>query len=146
MTLFPLRNGHHSTTLVCVIISVWKGRSGAIPSKREYLSHFCNENIFTFELVQMFGAATNTNKFFITTGGPALVSGGHVTGGLVAARSLAAASRPVGRPRLGRWTARPVVLSTLWALFFLTLHQVSSLHQVSATCTHAHDAGALNGF
>jgi len=31
-------------------------------------------------------------------------------------------------------------------IVFLTLHQVSSLHQVSATCTHAHDAGALSGF
>jgi len=31
-------------------------------------------------------------------------------------------------------------------IVFLTLHQVSSLHEVSATCTHAHDAGALNGF
>jgi len=61
----------------------------------------------------MFGAATNTNKFCIATGGPALASGEHVTDGLVAARS----SRPVGRPRLGRWTARPVV-STLNASFF----------------------------
>jgi len=26
---------------------------------------------------------------------------------------------------------------------FLTLHQVSSLHQVSAKCTHAHDAGVM---
>jgi len=50
-----------------------------------------NENIHTFELVQMFGAATNTNKFCIATGGPVLPSGKHVTGGLVAARSLAAA-------------------------------------------------------
>jgi len=61
----------------------------------------------------MFGATTNTNKFSTATGGPVLASGEHVTGGLVAA----AAPRPVGRPRLGRWTARPVV-STLYALFF----------------------------
>jgi len=75
------------------VISVWKGRSGVIPSKGEYFSHFSNENIFTFELVQMFGAATNTNEFCIATGGggPAVASGEHVTGGLVAARSLAAA-------------------------------------------------------
>jgi len=92
MTLFPLRNGHHNITLVCEIISVWKGRSRVIPSKGEYFSHFSNENIFTFELFQMFGAATNTNKFcIIATGGPALASGEHVTDGLVAARSRAAA-------------------------------------------------------
>jgi len=91
MTLFPLRNGHHCITLVCEIISVWKGRSREIPSKGEYFSLFSNENIFTFELVQMFGAVTNTNKFCIATGGPALANGEHVTGGLVAARSLAAA-------------------------------------------------------
>ena len=71
------------------VISVWKGRSGVIPSKGEYFSHFSNENIFTFELAQMFGAATKTNKC-IATGGPALASGEQVTGGLVAARSLAA--------------------------------------------------------
>jgi len=39
----------------------------------------------------MFGAATNTNKFCISTGGPVWASGEHVTGGLVAARSLHAA-------------------------------------------------------
>jgi len=38
----------------------------------------------------MFGAATNTNKC-IATGGPVLGSSEHVTGGLLAARSLAAA-------------------------------------------------------
>jgi len=53
----------------------------------------------------MFGAATNTNKFCIATGGPVLVSGEHVTGGLVAARSpavargLLAAHGWVGGPR-----------------------------------------------
>ena len=88
MTHFPLRNGHQNITLVCEIISVWKGRLRVILSKGEYPSQ--NENIFTFELVQMFGAATNTNKC-IATGGPVLVSGEHVTGGLVAARCLAAA-------------------------------------------------------
>jgi len=61
----------------------------------------------------MFGAATNTHKFCTATSGPVLARGEHVTGGLVAARS----SRPVGRPWLGRWTARPVV-STLYALCF----------------------------
>jgi len=39
----------------------------------------------------MFGAAANTNKSCIATGGQVLASGEHVTGGLVAARSLAAA-------------------------------------------------------
>jgi len=63
-------------------------------------------------------------------------------GGLVAAaaRSLLAAHGWVGGPRRGR-------LYQLFKHCFLTLHQVSSLHQVSAKCTHAHDAaGALNGF
>ena len=144
MTLLPLRNGHPSITLVCEIISVWKGRLRVIPSKEEYFSHFYSENIFTFELVQMFGTATNTNEFCIATGGPALASGEHATGGLVAARSLAAALRPVGRPRLnGGPRGR---LYQLFTHCFLTLHQVSSLHQVPATCTHAHDADALNGF
>jgi len=49
----------------------------------------------------MFGAATNTNKFCIATGGPVLASGEHVTCGLVAARSLAAHGW-VGGPR-GRY-------------------------------------------
>jgi len=75
-----------------------------------------------------------------------LASGEHVTGSLVAARSQAAARGLlaahgwVGGPR-----GRMYQLST-HCIFFLTLHQVSSLHQVSAKCTHAHDAGALNGF
>jgi len=88
----------------------------------------------------MFGAATNTNKFCTATGGPVLASGGHVTGGLMAtaARGLLAAHGWVGGPR-GR-------LYQLFTHCFLTLHQVSSLHQVFAKCTHAHDAGALNGF
>ena len=142
MTHFPLRNGDRNITLVCEIISVWKGRSRVILSGGEYPSR--NENIFTFEFVQMFGAATNTNKFCIATGDLVLASGEHVTGGLVAARSLAAARGLltahgwVGGPR-GR-------LYQLFTLCFLTLHQVSSLHQVSTKCTHAHDAGALNGF
>ena len=86
----------------------------------------------------MFGAATNTNKFSTATGGPVLASGEHVTGGLVAAaaRGLLAAHGWVGGPR---------ALYQLFTHCFLTLHQVSSLHQVSAKCTHAHDAGALNG-
>ena len=92
----------------------------------------------------MVGAATNTNKFCIATGGPVLASGEHMTGGLVAARSLAAARCLlaahgwVGGPR-GR-------LNQLFTHCFLTFHQVSSLHQVSAKCTLAHEAGALNGF
>jgi len=92
----------------------------------------------------MFGAATNTNKFYIATGGPVLASGEHVTGGLMAARSLAAARGLltahgwVGGPR-GR-------LNQLFTHCFLTLHQVSSVHHASVKCTHAHDAGALNGF
>ena len=39
----------------------------------------------------MFNAATNTNKFYIATGGLVLASGKHMTGSLMAARSLAAA-------------------------------------------------------
>jgi len=70
---------------------LWKGRSRVILSKGKYPSQ--NENIFTFELVQMFGAATNTNKLCTATGGPFLAIGEHVTGGLVeaAARGLLAA-------------------------------------------------------
>jgi len=85
-------------------------------------------------------AATNTNKFCTATGGPILASGEHVAGGLVAAaaRGLLAAHGWVGAPR--------VRLYQLFMHCFLTLHQVLSLHQVSAKCTHAHDAGALNGF
>jgi len=66
----------------------------------------------------MFGAATNTNKFCIATGGPVSGSGKNVTGGLVAARSLAvargllAAHGWVGGPR-----GRSYKLS-LYALFF----------------------------
>ena len=90
----------------------------------------------------MFGAATNTNKFNIATGGPVLACGEHVTGGLMAARSLAAAR--------GLLTAHGWVVGPRGRLYqlsthcILTLHQVSSLHQVSAKCIHAHDAGALN--
>ena len=88
----------------------------------------------------MFGAATNTNKFCTATGSPVLASGKHVTGGLVAAaaRGLLAAHGWVGGPR-GR-------LYQLFKHCFLTLHQVSSLHQASAKCTHVHDAAGLNGF
>jgi len=76
-------------------------------------------------------------KFCTANGGPALASGEHVTGGLVAAaaRGLLAAHGWVGGPR-GRLFP--------FTHCFVTLHQVSSLHQVSAKCTHAHDA--LNGF
>ena len=79
----------------------------------------------------MFGAATNTNKFCIATGGLVLACGEHVTGGLVAARSLAAAS--CGLLAAHSWVGEP--RGQLYQLFthcFLTLHQVSSLHQVSA--------------
>jgi len=90
----------------------------------------------------MFGAATSTNKFTIATGGPVLASGEHVTGGLTrslaAARGLLAAHGWDGGLR-GR-------LYQLCMHCFLTLHQVSSLHQVSAKFTRAHDAGAWNGF
>jgi len=53
----------------------------------------------------MFGAATNTNKFCIATGGPVLPSGKNVTRGLVEARSpvvargLSATRGWVGGPR-----------------------------------------------
>jgi len=93
----------------------------------------------------MFGAAANTNKFCIATGGPVLASGEHVTGGLMAARSLAAAR---GLVTAHGWVGGP--RGRLYQLFthcFLTLHQVSSQSiQVSAKCTHAHDADAFNGF
>jgi len=78
----------------------------------------------------MFGAATNTNKFCVATGGPALASGEHVTSGLVAARSLAAAR---GLLAVHGWVGGP--RGRLYQPFthcVLTLHQVSSLHQVSA--------------
>jgi len=73
-----------------------------------------------------------------------LANGEHVTGGLVAARSLAAAR---GLLAAHGWIGGPC--GRLYQLFthcFLVLHQVSSLHQVLAKCTHAHDADALNGF
>jgi len=73
-----------------------------------------------------------------------LARGEHVTGGLVAARSLAAAR---GLLTAHGWVGG--LRGRLYQLFthcFLTLHQVSSLHQVSAKCTRAHDAGVLNGF
>jgi len=93
----------------------------------------------------MFGAATNTNKLCIATGGPVLASGEHVTGGLVAARHC---SRPVDRPAPtdGSVERAAVCINSLRIVFFLTLHQVSSPHQISAKCTHAHDAGASNDF
>jgi len=136
MSLFPLRNGHQSITLVCEIISVWKDRSKVILSKGEYLSQ--NGNIFTFELVKMFGSATNTNKFCIATGGPPLASGEHLTGGLVAARRLAAAR--------GLLTAHGWVGGPRDRLYQLFTHCFLTLHQVSAKCTHAHYAGALDIF
>jgi len=82
----------------------------------------------------MFGAATNTNKLCTATGGPVLASGEHVTGGLVAAaaRGLLAAHSWVG--------------GTCGRLYQLFTHRFLTLHLVSAKCTHAHDAGALNGF
>ena len=92
----------------------------------------------------MFGAATNTNKFCIATGSPAWASDELVTGGLVAARSLAAAR---GLLAAHGWVGdRATGCINSSRIVFVTLHQVSSLHQVSATYTHAHDAGALNGF
>jgi len=100
----------------------------------------------------MFGAATHTNKC-IATGGPVLARGEHLTGGLVAACSLAAAR---GLLTAHGWDGGPrgrfYQLITRCFYFpdresiVLTLHQVSSLHQVSAKCTHVHDAGFLNGF
>jgi len=80
MAHFPLRNGHQSIPLDYFLK---KRRSRVILSKGEYSSQ--DEDICTFELVQMFGAATNTNIFCTATGGPVLASGEHVTGGLVAA-------------------------------------------------------------
>jgi len=92
----------------------------------------------------MSGAATYTNKFCIATGGPVFSSDENVTGGIMAARSLAAAC---GLSAAHGWVGGPRGrLYQLLTHCFLTLHHVSSLHQVSAKCTHAHDAGALNGF
>jgi len=124
---------------------LWKGGSRVILSRGEYSSQ--NENIFTFESVQVFGAATNTNKFCSLLRLAArswIVANMRPASGLVAARSLAAAR---GLLAAHGWAGRP--RSRLYRLFthwFLTLHQVSSLHQVSAKSTHSHDAGALNGF
>ena len=89
----------------------------------------------------MFGAATNTNKFCTATGGPVLASGKNVTGGLVAAAAC-------GLLAAYGWAGGPGGRSyQLFTRCVLTLHQVSPLHQqVSAKCTHAHDAGASNGF
>ena len=83
----------------------------------------------------MFCAATNTGE--------------HETGGLVAAaaRGLLAPHGWVGRPR--GWLYQLITHCFYFPdreSIVLTLHQVSSLHQVSAKCTHAHNAGALNGF
>jgi len=87
---------------------------------------------------------TQTN--FVLRLAAVLASGEHVTGGLVAARSLAPAR---GLLTAHGWVGGP--RGRLYQLFthcFLTSHQVSSLHQVSAKYrpTHALDAGALNGF
>ena len=85
--------------------------------------------------------SVNQYKFCIATGGPVFAGGEHVTGGLVAARSLAAAC---GLLAAYGWVGGP--RGRLYQLFthcFLTLHQVSSLHQVSAKCTHAHDVRFL---
>jgi len=65
-----------------------------------------------------------------------------VTGGLVAARSLAAAR---GLLTAHGWIGGPrgrlyQLFTHCFFVFFLTLHQVSAM------CTLAHDAGALNGF
>ena len=110
-------------------------------SKVEYSSQ--NENIFYFRVGPHVWCG-NHHKFCIATGGPVLASGEHVTGGRVAARSLAGAR---GLLTANGWVGGP--RGRLYQLFthcFLTVHQVSSLHQVSAKCTHAHDAGAWNGF
>jgi len=75
MTLFPLRNGHHSITLVCEIISISKVRSREIPSKGEYFSPFFNENIFTFELIQfLVRKPTQTNFVLRLAAQPWLVA------------------------------------------------------------------------
>jgi len=87
----------------------------------------------------MFGGATNTNKFCIATGGPVLASGEHVvTAGLVAARSLAAAR--------GLLTSHGWVGGPRGRFYQLFTHCFLTLYQVSAKCTHAHVAGALNSF
>jgi len=99
-------------------------------SKREYFYFQVGPNV----------CCGNQHKFCTATGGAVLASCEHVTGGLVAAaaRVPSAARGWVGGPR-----------DRLYQLFthcFLTLHQISSLHQISAKCTHAHNAGALNFF
>jgi len=66
---------------------------------------------------QMFGAATNTNKFCIATGGPVLASGEHMSGGLVAARSLVAAR---GLSAAHDWVGgSPGQLYQFFKLFFI---------------------------
>jgi len=83
-------------------------------------------------------------NFVLRLAVPVLASGEHMTGDLVAARSLAASHGLLAAPG---WVGGPRGrLYQLLMHYFLTLHQVSSLHQVSAKCSHAHDAGALNGF
>ena len=65
----------------------------------------------------MFGAATNTNKFYIATGGPVLANGEHITGGRMAVRSQAAAR---GLFAVHGWVSGPHgrLIPTLYALFF----------------------------
>jgi len=125
MTHFPVRNGHQSITLVCKIeiTSVWKGRSRVILSKGEDTSQ--NDNIFYFRVGPSVSCGNQHKKSLYC--GLVLASGEHVTGCLVAACSLAAAR---GLLAAHGWVCGS--RGRLYQLFthcFLTLHQVSSLHQ-----------------
>ena len=112
-------------TLVSEIISFWKGRSRVTLYKDEFSSQ--NENYFTFELVQINFWCSNQHKeiLYCDCGGWSwLVTNLRwCSGGPQPSRC----SRPVGRPRLGWWTPRPVV-STLYALFLFYL--VQGTHKV----------------
>jgi len=113
MTLFPLRNGHQIITLVCKIIYVWEGRSRVIPSKGEYIT---KREYFYFRVDTnvWWGIQHKQILYCDWRPGPGLwlTCDRWPGGGPQPSRCL----RPVDRPRLGRWTARPVE-STLYALF-----------------------------
>ena len=50
------------------------------------------------------------------------------------------------RKTVSQILSREVSILQFFIHCFSTFHQVSSLHQVSAKCTHAYDTGAFNGF
>ena len=130
MTLFPLRNGHQSITLVCEIISVWKGRSRKIPSKGEYsLTVIFLLSSWSKCLVRQ---PTQTNFVLRLAARPWLLANmWPVACWRPAAEPLLAACWP---PTAGSVDRAAGCINSL-RIAFSTLHQVSSLHQVFATCT-----------